>query len=244
MLSRSQADGILERALTPRIAPAGFNFVGRSTWARTGKPHICELVRFRHTKGAATTPIWGVALDFVPEVAGSRLRWTRHPDSLYFDLEWSPLDYDDSVRTTSAVNHEAFMGAIHRGIPLTFSAEREPRIERWYVSLLDSLEIFEARSAALAALTAREAVAFLDGISGLDQVREKLAFQRTYPYQGLGFFNHVQPPLAYAFLLARLGRAGEAMEGYREYQVEIKSGQGVQSALDRAFAEARSHPFQ
>jgi hypothetical protein len=242
MLNQPQADAILESTFTPRIAPAGFTFAGKRTWVRAGKPHICELVRFNLTKGAGITPIWGVALDFIPEVTGSRLKWKRHPESLYFDLEWFPADYDEEVGAETARRHVRFMDAARSGI-LKLGHEPEPGIERWYLTLLDSTEVFQAKTSALAGETIAEAIPFFAGIPDLEQVREKLAFQRTYPFQGLGFFNHIQPPLAYAFLLARLGRANEATNAYQEYQARIGCGEGARARLDSAFMEAKAHPF-
>jgi hypothetical protein len=242
MLIQSQADAILESTFTPQIGPSGFTFAGKRTWVRVGKPHICELVRFNLTKGAGITPIWGVALDFVPEVTGPSLKWKRHPESLYFDLEWFPLDYDEEVRAETAKRSARFMDAAGSGI-LKLRHEPEPKIEKWYLSLLDSAEVFQAKTTALAGKTIAEAIPFFAGIPDLEQVREKLAFQRNYQFQGLGFFNHIQPPLAYAFLLARLGRADEASNAYQEYQARIGSGEGAKAGLDGAFVEAKTHPF-
>src|SRR5215469_2140701 len=106
MLTRTEADAILDRALTLRISSAGFAFAGKRTWARNTKPHICELMRFFHMKGARITVTWGVALDFVPQVSGRGLRWKRLPQNLYFDLDWCPVDYDEQLRAESLEAHQ------------------------------------------------------------------------------------------------------------------------------------------
>jgi hypothetical protein len=240
MLTVTQADAILERALTPHIAPAGFVFAGKRTWARTIKPHICELVRFFRTKGAGITPIWGVALDFVPQVASSGLKWKRSRQDLYFDLEWHPVDYDETYRARAEAWHRRLMES---GPTLKMELPNITQAEKWYVNLLDSLDVFEAGAASLVKLTASEAITFFDEIISLADVAKLLAFQRTYPYQGLGFFNHVQPPLAYAFLLARLARRDEARSSYVEYWEKIQPNESVRPKLDSAFAEAISSPL-
>src|SRR5579884_1100265 len=115
MLTFSQADTILIEAFSPRLSSAGFTFAGKGTWVRTGKPHITELVRFYHTKGAGITPFWGVALDFVPQVSSSSLKWKRHFQDLYPDLEWHPTDYDEACRAQAEASHKRLMDAIHSG---------------------------------------------------------------------------------------------------------------------------------
>lgn len=245
MLTFSQADAILVEAFTPRLSPAGFTFVGKRTWTRAGKPHICELVRFYHTKGAGITPIWGVALDFVPEVTGSRLKWTRKPQDLYMDLEWFPLDYDEAYRVEAAAAWHRYRRLMSAGEAFLKPTPRKgPSLaDRWYANILDSEEVFTKRAPALAELTAVEAVPFLDRIRDLNSVAGLLAFQSTYAYQGLGFFGHVQPPLAYAFLLARLGCVTEARSMYKSYCERITVREDVRPKLDAAFEDALASPF-
>jgi len=243
MLTPTAADVILESALTPRISSAGFAFVGKRTWVRSTKPHTRELVRFFHTKGAGITVIWGVALDFVPQVSGRRLKWKRLPQDLYFDLEWLPVDYDEQLRAQSEEAHKRFRQMVDNGITIMRAFPRSSRVYDWSVNLLDPLDVFRARSDQLATITAAQAIPFLDRIANLTDVANLLAFQRTYPYLGLGFFNHVQPPLAYSFLLAKLGRVEDARQAYAEYCERIPRMAEVQPKLDRAFSEAMACPI-
>ena len=208
---------------------------------RAGKLHICEVVRFWHTKGAGVTAVWGIALDFVPEATSTRLKWKREPQDLYLDLVWFPVDYDEAIRAESMERHKRVKDALNFGV--LPKPERMRMGLEWYVSLLDPLDLFEARAHELATITAKEAVVFLDRITNLNDVANLLAFQRSYPYLGLGFFNHVQPPLAYAFLLARLGRAEDARKAYAEYGEKIHVGQAVRPKLNKAFAETLASPF-
>ncbi len=243
MLTPSHADAILVTAFTPRLASASFTCVGKRTWARTGKPHIYELVRLCHTKGAGITPIWGVALDFVPQVSGSGLKWKRSPRDLYFDLEWSPVDYDEACRAEANASHERLMEAARTGILEARPKGKASAADKWFVSRLDAEDVFVRRAAGLAELTAAEAVPFLNRIRNLNSVGGLLAFQSSYSYKGLGFFNHVQPPLAHAFLLARQGRTSEAGSAYKTYCDKITVPEAVRPKLDAAFQDALASPL-
>lgn len=242
MLTFTEADAILEGALTPRIAASGFAFAGKRTWARRIKPHICELIRFFHTKGAGITVRWGVMLDFVPQVSGRRLKWKRLPQDVYFDLEWWPVDYDDKLRAEYEKAHKRFMERKDTWPPVPVP-KRTSRTYEWSVNVLDPLDVFQAQSDELATVTACQAIVFFDRITNLTDVANLLAFQRTYSYLGLGFFNYVQPPLAYAFLLAKLGRVQDALDAYAEYCASIPSMPEVQQKLYSAFAEALTTPI-
>lgn len=159
----------------------------------------------------------------------------RSPEDLYFDLEWHALDYDEDCRAKAEARHKILMDAIKSGSSFPrVEPGQTTGAEKWYVNLLDSLETFDAGAVSLATLTVSEAVAFLDKLTSLEGVAKLLAFQRTHRYLGFGFFSHVQPPLAFAFLLARLGRADSANESDLEYCEKITVREDVRPKLDRA----------
>jgi hypothetical protein len=74
--------GEVERILTPR----GFASAHDLTWVRDHDAPIRQMFCFAKWKGGVISPRWGVSLDFVPHLAGGRVKWHRTSKSALPDL--------------------------------------------------------------------------------------------------------------------------------------------------------------
>jgi hypothetical protein len=83
----------LRAALGHELLPLGFEQAKDLKWVRSAKGPIREIVELYSLKGASVAPCWGLSLDFVPHVAGGRVRWHRTAKSSMLDLVWDPLDF-------------------------------------------------------------------------------------------------------------------------------------------------------
>lgn len=86
-----------------------------------------------------------------------------------------------------------------------------------YVSFLFGEERFRSELAAVMDRAVVGALSLWDRAADFGALVEFLVTFRDSRLPGLGFRNFVQPPLALAFLLARLGRSAEAKETLRSY---------------------------
>jgi hypothetical protein len=132
-------------------------------------------------KGAQHVPRWGISLDFVPHVSGESVRWHRTNRSAEIDFVFDPVDFFADWQDKWAIS------ALHGEAGIVRDAARvlPAAVERalgWFSSFADQ--------------------------NLLDRVEEHRRADR--PGRRFGFDNWVQQPLAYAFVLARSGKADEA----------------------------------
>jgi len=83
---------ILHPVVIASLGGDGFVNVGPLKWVRSADAPIRQLFCFFQWKGGMLAPSWGLSLDFVPHVAGGRLKWHRTPKSAIMDLRVDSRD--------------------------------------------------------------------------------------------------------------------------------------------------------
>jgi hypothetical protein len=83
---------ILQPVVVASLGVDGFVNVGPLKWVRSVDAPIRQLFCFFQWKGGMLAPSWGLSLDFVPHVAGSRLKWHRTPKNAIMDLRVDSRD--------------------------------------------------------------------------------------------------------------------------------------------------------
>lgn len=83
---------ILQPVVGASLGGDGFDDVGPLTWVRSTDAPIRQMFRFFQWKGGVLAPSWGLSLDFVPHVSGSKLKWHRTPKSALMDLRVDSRD--------------------------------------------------------------------------------------------------------------------------------------------------------
>src|SRR5262245_63517673 len=68
------------------LVPLGFESHRPLHWLKSDDAPIRQVFCLRQWKGGALAPAWGLSLDFVPHVSGSRLRWHRTVKSARLDI--------------------------------------------------------------------------------------------------------------------------------------------------------------
>lgn len=90
MVTHTEFHGQVSDTISRVLAPHGLTFEKNGTWLGDGSPArpMFELLEW---KGAMFTPRWGVALDFVPHIAGERAVWHRTRKSARADIHVQPV---------------------------------------------------------------------------------------------------------------------------------------------------------
>jgi hypothetical protein len=77
---------ILQPVVAATLGGDEFEEVGPLKWVRSTDAPVRQVFCFRQWKGGVLAPSWGLSLDFVPHIAGGRLKWHRTPKSATCDL--------------------------------------------------------------------------------------------------------------------------------------------------------------
>lgn len=178
LLRIDQIHEIVEPAVSRYLSPMGFESHRQLVWVRSADAPIRQVFKLELLKGAGLDFAWGLSLDFVPHVSGSRVKWHRTPKTAMLDLGVRPRR-----RGTSGLTY------------LWGAAPLRARIESAIEEIRFDAEKFWASATVLADLPA---------VFGA--VRDYYSIN-----PGLGFYNFIQHPIAYAFSLAKVGRLGEAL---------------------------------
>jgi hypothetical protein len=191
-------------AFDPVLSAAGFSWVADLKWVRTLDADIRHVVEAYAGRQGAKVPRWGVSLNFVPHLVGSAIRWHRTPKTTRIDLGYEPHNFQDEW------DFEGQVWVIWPNLGQPTPAERAGSIAR------------QLGSTALPWLNQ------IDGLSSLPA-----AFEREEAREGgqFGFDNYVQNRLAYAFTLARLGRADRAEAEFARWATGSAISADVQSTL-------------
>lgn len=179
----AEVDATLSQIAGPLLAASNFRPATRRRWVRSYSP-IRHVFEVGAMKGGVFMPRWGVSFDFVPHVKGNALAWHRTEKSAMLDLVYDPVDFDAEWQ-----RHWA-MDSLHGPDGLRRDARR------------------------VLPLAVGKACAWLDGITDLTSALRRAEWLQTAdrPGRRFAFVNHVQQPLAYAFLLARGGSPDAARD--------------------------------
>ncbi len=177
------ANAILAEVAGPLLAANNFRPATRRRWVRSYAP-IRHVFELGAMKGGALMPRWGLSFDFVPHVKGRALAWHRTEKSASLDLVYDPVDFD---------------------------AEWQ---RHWAIDSLHGPDDFRRDAQRILPLAVEKACAWLEGVTSLTSALERAEWLRTAdrPGRRFVFVNHVQQPLAYAFLLARGGSPDAALD--------------------------------
>jgi hypothetical protein len=178
---------VLSRVFARRLEPLGFEPCKGTRWVSSHQAPIRRIFALSGLKGLSTAPLWGFSFDFVPHLAAG--------DEIRWHRTaksaWFDLSYD----------------------PIDYT--REPR--SWSLSRFDPIDTLEARAQVLAIRSVESATSFWARIRTMEDVPRAFEEWRDRPFVRFGFANYGHAWLAYAFVLARLGRRGEALEWLERY---------------------------
>ncbi len=97
-----------------------------------------------------------------------------------------------------------------------------------------------------AARVARQALGlalpWFGGVNSLADLAREFEAKKQRPFVRFGFYNYVQEPLAYAFVLARLGRWAEAEAELGRYLAGGRVREPVKDRLLQLLSEQRGCP--
>jgi|SRR5688572_15148702 len=86
VLTRAQIHELVGPVVGAQLVPDGFEEVDTLKWVRSVDAPIRQVFLFSQWKGGAIAPTWGVSLDFVPHISGTKLKWHRTAKSARTDL--------------------------------------------------------------------------------------------------------------------------------------------------------------
>jgi len=86
IVSIAAIHAILQPVVAASLAADGFEEAGPLKWVRSADAPVRQVFSFQQWKGGVLAPSWGLSLDFVPHVSGSRIKWHRTPRSAMLDL--------------------------------------------------------------------------------------------------------------------------------------------------------------
>ena len=174
----SEIDAILENELGASLARKGFLIRSPRAYVRSRIPKIRDLIIIQPMKGASYAPCWGFSLDFVPHISRDALRWHRTDRSARLDLRFDPLDY------------------LYPG-----SSE----FNQWTIDSARGTRTARKDIRRITTMLSKQAEAFFAQVQGEPDLLP--AFQREAAREAVrfNFYNYSQQPIAYAFILARLG---------------------------------------
>ena len=205
---------VLGRVFTSRLQPLGFESCKGNRWVCSDQASIRKVFALSGLKGLSTAPMWGFSFDFVPHLAAG--------DEVRWHRTaksaWFDLSYD----------------------PIDYT--REPR--SWSLSRFDPIDTLEARARVLAIRSIESATSFWARINSIQDIPGVFEEWRDRPFVRFGFVNYGHAWLAYAFVLARLGRKSEAsawLERYLERDVRDEAKSLLRKRLDEVHEERRGN---
>ncbi len=162
------------------LAALGFQrFAGRR-WVRDTKVPIREVLTLKALKGQQYVVTWGVSLDFVPHVQGTKLRWHRTSASVHEDLGIDPMDFPDRGRASRLLFSRSNTASLSADVQRVSVAAIDES-GAWFERVRDIRSLIPLYREAEAATTCR-----------------------------FGFDNYTQYRLGYAFALAAVGQGEES----------------------------------
>jgi hypothetical protein len=203
-------DRILQQTFGGALARIGFLPSARRRWSRNRVPEIRDVFEIQALKGATVSPRWGFSLDFVPHVAPRGVKWHRTAKSAMFDLVDDPCDTMDVKDRRMA----PFPMSTLRGTNFLEQAA----VASVEASLSQATKIWE------------QVHSDYDLIGVCEMLRSR---------QGVRFdFKYIQQPLAFAFILARVGKVEEARLELPKAHAYSNASAAVRSRLDQLLEEA------
>jgi hypothetical protein len=109
----------------------------------------------------------------------------------------------------------------------------------WFIPSLQGHARARKEAARVARRALESALPWFEGVSTLADLAREFEAKKQRPSVRFGFYNYVQGPLAYAFLLARLGRWADAEAEISQYLEGSRARQPVKDRLLQLLSEQR-----
>ncbi len=98
-MNNARIQSVLTPRVTPHLEALGFEEQKPLHWLRSDDQPVRQLFAFARWKAGGFAPRWGLSLDYVPHIAGSKVAWHRTEKSARFDILIEAHDYEDYVGT-------------------------------------------------------------------------------------------------------------------------------------------------
>lgn len=137
LLRIDQIHEIVEPAVSRYLSPMGFESHRQLVWVRSADAPIRQVFKLELLKGAGLDFAWGLSLDFVPHVSGSRVKWHRTPKTAMLDLGVRPGGAARAVSRTCGVPRLCVRGSnprLKKSVSTLKNSGR--RLQCWPISLL------------------------------------------------------------------------------------------------------------
>ena len=180
MIEANEFKQTVSAEFTARLVSLGFEAFRGHKWVLSVTAPIRRVFALYNLKSLSLVPVWGFSFDFVPHLGAGD------------EVKWH--------RTARS----AFLDLSYD--PLDYTSN----VHEWAVSRFDRLDEVRERAKYVSSRAVADAITFWDRVRTLENAADLFRDWRARPYVRFGFENYVQAPLAFAFVLARLGQADEA----------------------------------
>ena len=215
----SETDAILETELGASLARKGFLIRSPRAYVRSRIPEIRDLIIIQPMKGASYAPCWGFSLDFVPHISRDALRWHRTDRSARLDLRFDPLDY------------------LHPG-----SSE----FRQWTIDSARGAKNARKDIRRITTLVSKHAEGFFARVQSESDLLRSFEREATRKAVRFNFYNYSQQPIAYAFILARIGKLDSAKaeleKAYAMHDASVTVRQRLKEMIGQFAADPQGRP--
>lgn len=178
---------VVGEAFDRELAPLGFENIKGRKWVHSGIPEIRRVFVLGRFNEYTAVCAWGFSLDFVPHLVAGH-KVQWHRTPISARLD---LSYD----------------------PIDYTRDPRP----WQISRFDGRAGVAERVKELPRQAVAEAERFWNRVHGVADVAAVFEEWRTRPATRFAFENYDNAPLAFAFVLARLGRRAEAEHWFEQF---------------------------
>jgi hypothetical protein len=195
------------------LLPVGFEKFDKQKWVRKCSDEMKQIFILGNSRGVALLPAWGFSFDFVPHLVSRK------------HVKWH--------RTPKAAKFDLFYN------PLDYTRN----VSEWQITLYGEKKDIIEKAEKVATQSVRDARTYWNRVENLHDIPAMFEEWRTREYIRFGFHNYVDAPLAYSFVLARLGRELEAREWLKVYrgssEIPIETGNVLHQYLEKTFPHGK-----
>jgi hypothetical protein len=205
MMEAAEFNVTIDEIFSRKLNLLGFEAIRGHKWVKSNSGEIRQLFTLGSSRGVALFPRWGFSFDFTPHI-GPRER-----------VKWH--------RTPKAAAYDLSYD------PIDYTRN----IGEWTISRYGNENEIIKNAEQIATRAVSEAEMFWGRVHSLSDVADLFEEWRHRKFVRFGFDNYVNAPLAYSFVLARLGRKTEATEWLEKFLsgVSIETGEVLREHLER-----------